>query len=55
MVMLTAWNICGLGIRTRRLNINWIVCGGSGFNLRRQRPEGPELTESYGTDGKTVK
>lgn len=29
-------------------NINWIVCGGSGFSLRRQRPEGPELTESYG-------
>ncbi len=33
-------------------NINWIVCGGSGFSLRRQRPEGPELTESYG-NGKT--
>jgi hypothetical protein len=29
-------------------NINWIVCGGSGFSLRRQRPEGLELTESYG-------
>ena len=24
---------------------NWIVCGGSGFSLRRQRPEGEELTE----------
>lgn len=31
-------------------HINWIVCGGSGFSLRRQRPEGPELTESYGTE-----
>jgi 3',5'-cyclic AMP phosphodiesterase CpdA len=31
-------------------NINWIVCGGSGFSLRRQRPEGLELTESYGTE-----
>lgn len=28
-------------------NINWIVCGGSGFSLRRQRQEGPELTEPY--------
>lgn len=33
-------------------HINWIVCGGSGYSLRRQRPEGPEITESYGnTDG----
>ena len=29
-------------------NLNWIVCGGSGFSLRRQRTEGPELTESFG-------
>ncbi|NJP11076.1 MAG: metallophosphoesterase [Leptolyngbyaceae cyanobacterium RU_5_1] len=27
---------------------NWIVCGGSGFSLRRQRMEGAELTESLG-------
>ncbi|BAY63361.1 metallophosphoesterase [Calothrix brevissima NIES-22] len=26
-------------------HIPWIVCGGSGFSLRRQRPEGAELTE----------
>lgn len=25
--------------------INWIVCGGSGHSLRRQRPEGPALEE----------
>ena len=25
--------------------INWIVCGGSGHSLRRQRPEGPILEE----------
>ena len=36
-------------------NINWIVCGGSGFSLRRQRSEGLELTESYGIDGKNRK
>ncbi|MBD2463242.1 metallophosphoesterase [Oscillatoria sp. FACHB-1407] len=24
---------------------NWIICGGSGYSLRRQRQEGPELTE----------
>jgi Calcineurin-like phosphoesterase len=26
--------------------INWIVCGGSGFSLRRQRTEGADLVES---------
>lgn len=25
---------------------NWIVCGGSGYSLRRQRQEGPELAEA---------
>ena len=29
-------------------HINWIVCGGSGFSLRRQRSEGAELTETPG-------
>ncbi len=29
-------------------NINWIVCGGSGHSLRRQRSEGTELTENFG-------
>ncbi|MBD2104402.1 metallophosphoesterase [Leptolyngbya sp. FACHB-261] len=29
-------------------NLNWIVCGGSGFSLRRQRTEGPELIEGVG-------
>lgn len=28
-------------------NLNCIVCGGSGFSLRRQRSEGPELTETF--------
>lgn len=28
-------------------NTNWIVCGGSGYSLRRQRTEGPELSESF--------
>jgi hypothetical protein len=33
-------------------NLNWIVCGGSGFSLRRQRSEGPELKETFGeTEG----
>lgn len=33
-------------------NLNWIVCGGSGYSLRRQRDEGPELMEELGeTEG----
>lgn len=28
-------------------HINWIICGGSGFSLRRQRREGPELMETF--------
>lgn len=28
-------------------NINWIICGGSGYSLRRQRSEGAELRESF--------
>lgn len=27
-------------------HVHWVVCGGSGFSLRRQRPEGPELVET---------
>jgi 3',5'-cyclic AMP phosphodiesterase CpdA len=30
-------------------HIPWVVCGGSGYSLRRQRPEGNELTEWRGT------
>lgn len=26
-------------------NLNWVICGGSGFSLRRQRSQGPELME----------
>jgi hypothetical protein len=26
-------------------HIPWVVCGGSGYSLRRQRSEGPEITE----------
>lgn len=31
-------------------NLNWIVCGGSGYSLRRQRVEGTELLEDYISD-----
>lgn len=34
-------------------HIPWIVCGGSGYSLRRQRPEGPDLPESM-QDARTV-
>ncbi|HEY9824082.1 MAG TPA: metallophosphoesterase [Stenomitos sp.] len=29
-------------------NIHWLICGGSGYSLRRQRAEGPILTENRG-------
>lgn len=29
-------------------NTNWIICGGSGFSLRRQREEGAAVTERLG-------
>ncbi|MBR8839997.1 MAG: metallophosphoesterase [Stigonema ocellatum SAG 48.90 = DSM 106950] len=29
-------------------HLDWIVCGGSGFSLRRQRPEGPDLMDTVG-------
>jgi 3',5'-cyclic AMP phosphodiesterase CpdA len=32
-------------------NTNWIVCGGSGFSLRRQREEGPEVRELFDRPG----
>lgn len=39
-------------------NIHWIVCGGSGYSLRRQRPEGPDLMElvkdNEGSHGRKV-
>jgi 3',5'-cyclic AMP phosphodiesterase CpdA len=28
-------------------HIDWIVCGGSGYSLRRQREEGEQLTETF--------
>lgn len=34
-------------------NLNCIVCGGSGFSLRRQREDGPELTETFTTESGT--
>lgn len=36
-------------------HINWIVCGGSGYSLRRQREEGPEISETIGTKGEDVR
>lgn len=33
-------------------HINWIVCGGSGFSLRRQRVEGADLMETFEDAGK---
>jgi hypothetical protein len=29
-------------------NTHWLICGGSGYSLRRQRAEGPTLTERRG-------
>jgi len=31
--------------------INWVVCGGSGFSLRRQRTEGADLMETFADGG----
>jgi len=28
-------------------HLNWVVCGGSGFNLRRQREQGSQLWETF--------
>jgi hypothetical protein len=35
-------------------NLNWIVCGGSGYSLRRQRQEGTELLETFGEEHRLV-
>ncbi|MEO1068992.1 MAG: metallophosphoesterase [Cyanobacteria bacterium J06638_6] len=35
-------------------HIPWVVCGGSGYSLRRQRPEGPILTETLDGTARTV-
>ncbi|MBW4426634.1 MAG: metallophosphoesterase [Nostoc desertorum CM1-VF14] len=35
-------------------HIHWIVCGGSGFSLRRQRPEGADLMETFGNENRLV-
>lgn len=32
----------------------WVICGGSGYSLRRQRPEGPELPERLNGGDRTV-
>nr|WP_254216774.1 metallophosphoesterase [Synechococcus sp. CCY 9618] len=34
--------------------IPWVICGGSGYSLRRQRPEGPELREGPPGDQRVV-
>ncbi len=35
-------------------HIHWIVCGGSGYSLRRQRTEGADLMETVGDQNKLV-
>ncbi|MBE9010173.1 metallophosphoesterase [Pseudanabaenaceae cyanobacterium LEGE 13415] len=35
-------------------NIHWVVCGGSGYSLRRQREEGTEITEQNGSEERIV-
>ncbi|MDZ8084089.1 MAG: metallophosphoesterase [Nostoc sp. DedQUE12b] len=35
-------------------HIHWIVCGGSGFSLRRQRIEGADLMETFGNENRLV-
>jgi hypothetical protein len=35
-------------------HIHWLVCGGSGFSLRRQRDEGADLMETIGGKDKLV-
>lgn len=36
-------------------NINWIVCGGSGHSLRRQRKEGAVLEETFEEEGGEIR
>jgi hypothetical protein len=35
-------------------HINWVVCGGSGFSLRRQRSEGADLMETFDNESRLV-
>ena len=35
-------------------NIPWVICGGSGYSLRRQRKEGPVITETVDGQTRTV-
>ncbi|BAC90451.1 metallophosphoesterase [Gloeobacter violaceus] len=35
-------------------HLDIVICGGSGFSLRRQRPEGPVLTEEFGDQSREV-
>jgi len=34
--------------------IAWLICGGSGYSLRRQRQEGPDLLENFHEDEQVV-
>ena len=34
--------------------MNWVVCGGSGYSLRRQREEGTEITEPSGNSEERI-
>ncbi|HZG37470.1 MAG TPA: metallophosphoesterase [Nodosilinea sp.] len=35
-------------------HIPWVICGGSGYSLRRQRREGPEISETINGASRTV-
>ncbi|MCM0592497.1 MAG: metallophosphoesterase [Gloeotrichia echinulata IR180] len=35
-------------------HMHWLICGGSGFSLRRQRTEGPDLIENIGNADKLI-
>ena len=41
-------HLCTVDTGHADANLNWIVCGGSGYSLRRQRTEGPDLMETFG-------
>ncbi|WP_066376080.1 metallophosphoesterase family protein [Anabaena sp. CA = ATCC 33047] len=35
-------------------NMHWLVCGGSGYSLRRQRTEGSDLVETVGNEDRLI-